>query len=78
MNHGIFFPPEMLGLLTEQISELKLVDENEEKIVPSGGFAFSADPVGRRNGRAPKSEMKEVLVRTKILKNFFEVVSILT
>jgi hypothetical protein len=40
MNHGIFLPPEMIGLLTDQISELKLKDENEERIVPSGGFAF--------------------------------------
>jgi hypothetical protein len=53
----------MLGLLSEQVSELKLVDENEERCLPSGGFAFNADPVGRRNGRAPKSDMKDVLVR---------------
>ena len=33
--------------------ELKLVDEYEEQCVPSGGFAFEADPVQRRNGRAP-------------------------
>jgi len=63
MNYGIFLSPEMLGLLPEQITELKLSDENEEKCVPSGGFAYQADPVGRRNGRAPKSDMKEVLVR---------------
>lgn len=35
------------------IQELKLVDEYEEQCVPSGGFAFTADPVQRRNGRAP-------------------------
>jgi hypothetical protein len=63
MNHGIFFPPEMLGLLPEQLAELKLTDANEERVVPSGGFAFNSDPLGRRNGRAPKTEMKEVLVR---------------
>jgi hypothetical protein len=71
MNHGIFLPPEMMGLLQEQIAELKLSDENEEKCVPSGGFAYQADPVGRRNGRAPKSDMKEVLVRNDIHCNFF-------
>ena len=27
--------------------ELKLVDEYEEQCVPSGGFAFQADPVQR-------------------------------
>ena len=37
----------------ESIQELKLVDEYEEQCVPSGGFAFQADPVQRRNGRAP-------------------------
>ena len=41
------------GLLADQIKELKLVDEFEEQCVPSGGFAFEADPVQRRNGRAP-------------------------
>ena len=35
------------------IQELKLVDEYEEQGVPRGGFAFQADPVQRRNGRAP-------------------------
>ena len=60
MNHGIFLPPEMLGLLPEQLAELKLTDENEERIVPSGGFAFQSDPLGSRNGRAPKSDMKQV------------------
>jgi hypothetical protein len=63
MNHGIFFPPEMIGLLSEQISELKLKDENGETCTPSGGFAFQADPLGRRNGRAPTADMKNVLVR---------------
>ncbi len=58
----------MLGLLSEQVSELKLVDENEERCLPSGGFAFNADPVGRRNGRAPKSDMKDVLVRRELPK----------
>ena len=67
MSHGIFFPPEMIGLLPEQISELKLTDENEERVVPSGGSAFQADPLGRRNGKAPKSDMKEVLVRIDYL-----------
>ena len=41
------------GLLADQIKELKLVDEFEEQCVPSGGFAYEADPVQRRNGRAP-------------------------
>jgi hypothetical protein len=53
--------PELAGLLPEQVKELKLVDEYEEQCVPSGGFAFEADPCQRRNGRAPNKAMKEVL-----------------
>jgi len=63
-KHGVVIKPELQGLLPEQIKELKLVDEYEEKCVPSGGFAYEADPVQRRNGRAPVKEMKEVLRKT--------------
>ena len=55
--------PDLAGLLPDQIKELKLVDEYEEQCVPSGGFAYEADPVQRRNGRAPTKAMKEVLAK---------------
>lgn len=54
-------PLEMIGLTDEQIEELKLVDTWAETCVPSGGFNFEKDPVGRRNGRQPLQAMQEVL-----------------
>ncbi|XP_054481538.1 cilia- and flagella-associated protein 298 [Anoplopoma fimbria] len=63
-DHGITLPPNMQGLTEEQIVELKLKDEWEDKCVPSGGPVFKQDEVGRRNGHAPNDKMKEVLMRT--------------
>ncbi|XP_054611102.1 cilia- and flagella-associated protein 298-like isoform X2 [Dunckerocampus dactyliophorus] len=63
-EHGITLPPNMQGLTDEQIVELKLKDEWEEKCVPSGGAVFKKDDVGRRNGQAPNDKMKEVLLKT--------------
>jgi len=62
-KHGVAIKPDLAGLLPDQIKELKLVDEYEEQCVPSGGFAYDADPVQRRNGRAPTKAMKEVLTK---------------
>jgi DNA-directed RNA polymerase subunit E'/Rpb7 len=50
-KHGITMPPNMQGLTDEQIVELKLKDEWEEKCEPSGGHVFCKDDIGRRNGR---------------------------
>ena len=52
-KHGVMIKPELQGLHPDQVKELKLVDEDEERCEPSGGFAYLADPVQRRNGRAP-------------------------
>ena len=60
-QHGVMIKPELQGLHPDQVKELKLVDEYEEQCIPSGGFAFSADPVQRRNGRAPVKDLKTVL-----------------
>lgn len=60
-KYGPLFPPEILGLAEEQVSELKLVDPYAEKCVPSGGWVYSRDPVGRRNGRQPQEKMQEIL-----------------
>lgn len=49
-DHGIALPPNMQGLTEEQIVELKLKDEWEDKCVPSGGPVFRKDEIGRRNG----------------------------
>lgn len=63
-DHGITLPPNMQGLTEDQIVELKLKDEWEEKCIPSGGPVLRKDEIGRRNGHAPNDKMKEVLMKT--------------
>ncbi|XP_072302047.1 cilia- and flagella-associated protein 298 [Eucyclogobius newberryi] len=63
-DHGITLPGNMQGLTEDQIVDLKLVDEWEEKCVPSGGPVLRKDEIGRRNGQAPNDKMKEVLMKT--------------
>ncbi|XP_069577222.1 cilia- and flagella-associated protein 298 [Brachyistius frenatus] len=63
-DHGVTLPPNMQGLTEEQIVELKLRDEWEDKCAPSGGPVFRRDEIGRRNGHAPNDKMKTVLTRT--------------
>merc|ERR1719384_1934890 len=63
-KHGVMIKPELQGLHPDQVKELKLVDEYEEQCIPSGGFAYAADPVQRRNGRAPVKDLKKVLNET--------------
>ncbi|CAH1119877.1 unnamed protein product [Phaedon cochleariae] len=60
-SHGTLFPPEILGLTEEQVEEMKLTDPWGEKCIPSGGFVFEKDPIGRRNGKRPKNSLQEVL-----------------
>ncbi|XP_065370128.1 cilia- and flagella-associated protein 298 [Calliphora vicina] len=60
-SHGTLLPPEIMGLTDEQVEELKLKDVWGEKCIPSGGFIFNKDPIGRRNGRQPKENMQQVL-----------------
>ena len=50
-QHGVMLPPNMIGLTSEQITDLKYKDEFEDICVPSGGYVIHTDPVGRRNGR---------------------------
>uniref|UniRef100_A0A8L0DV12 Cilia and flagella associated protein 298 n=1 Tax=Oncorhynchus mykiss TaxID=8022 RepID=A0A8L0DV12_ONCMY len=64
VDHGVTLPPNMQGLTDEQIVDLKLKDEWEERCVPSGGPEFNKDEIGRRNGHAPNQKMKEVLRNT--------------
>lgn len=63
-DHGTALPPNMQGLTDEQMVDLKLKDEWEERCVPSGGSEFKKDEIGRRNGHAPNAKMKEVLKKT--------------
>ncbi|KAB5543477.1 hypothetical protein PHYPO_G00079610 [Pangasianodon hypophthalmus] len=63
-DHGITLPPNMQGLTDDQITDLKLRDEWEDKCIPSGGAEFKKDELGRRNGHAPNEKMKNVLKKT--------------
>ncbi|XP_055064135.2 cilia- and flagella-associated protein 298 [Misgurnus anguillicaudatus] len=63
-DHGISLPPNMQGLTDDQIIELKLQDEWQERCIPSGGAEFRKDEIGRRNGHAPNEKMKDVLKKT--------------
>lgn len=63
-KHGIALPPDMVGLTEDQWEDLKLSDKQADVSVPSGGYEFSADPVGRRNGRAPKQNMQDLFSKT--------------
>lgn len=63
-DHGITLPPNMQGLTDDQITDLNLKDEWEEKCTPSGGAEFKKDEIGRRNGHAPNERMKTVLRKT--------------
>lgn len=49
-DHGVSLPPNMQGLTDDQVVELKLKDEWEERCIPSGGAEFKKDEIGRRNG----------------------------
>lgn len=64
IKHGTMLPPDMMGLTDEQVVELKLKDEWGEKCVPSGGWTFNADPIGRRNGHQPNEHMQQVITKT--------------
>ncbi|XP_042621193.1 cilia- and flagella-associated protein 298-like isoform X2 [Cyprinus carpio] len=63
-DHGVSLPLNMQGLTDDQIMELKLKDEWEDRCIPSGSAEFKKDELGRRNGPAPNEKMKEVLRKT--------------
>ncbi|XP_026274694.1 cilia- and flagella-associated protein 298 isoform X2 [Frankliniella occidentalis] len=63
-THGPMLPPNIIGLTDEQVTELKLVDEWADKCVPSGGWTFNKDDIGRRNGRQPNEKMQLILRKT--------------
>uniref|UniRef100_A0AAG5CUF9 Uncharacterized protein n=1 Tax=Anopheles atroparvus TaxID=41427 RepID=A0AAG5CUF9_ANOAO len=62
-KYGTMLPPDMLGLTDEQVDELHLVDEWADRCIPSGGWRFNRDPVGRRNGRQPQAKMGDILTK---------------
>jgi len=77
-KHGISLPPNMQGLTDEQVSELKLKDDWQQKCIPSGGIVQCKDEIGRRSGLAPLDNMQKVLndtieeAKQKVSKKHFE------
>lgn len=65
-DHGITLPPNMQGLTEEQIVELKLRDEWEDKCVPSGGPVFKTDEIGRRNGHGEPMTLDSQILQLNI------------
>ncbi|XP_064085897.1 cilia- and flagella-associated protein 298-like isoform X1 [Macrobrachium nipponense] len=63
-EHGPSLPPEMQGLTEDQIKDLELEDEWAEICIPSGGFSMNKDVCGKRNGRQPVENMREILHKT--------------
>ncbi|KAJ8877873.1 hypothetical protein PR048_022332 [Dryococelus australis] len=63
-KYGTLLPPNMMGLTDDQVHDLKLVDEWGETCLPSGGWTFNRDPMGRRNGRQPNEKMRDVIAKT--------------
>nr|CAH7739812.1 unnamed protein product [Callosobruchus chinensis] len=72
-KYGTLFPPEILGLTEEQVEELKLTDPWGDRCIPSGGYTYEKDPIGRRNGKQPKKAMQDVL--TNAIKEAKEMIS---
>ncbi len=68
-EHGVSMPPEMRGLLEQQIKELNLRDDEGDQCQPTGGSTYNRDELQRRTGKAPTHEMKQVLLKTKIEAN---------
>ncbi|XP_068086088.1 cilia- and flagella-associated protein 298 isoform X3 [Anabrus simplex] len=62
-EHGVMLPPNMQGLTEEQWEDLKLKDEWGERCIPSGGFVFNKDVMGRRNGRQPNEKMRDLIAK---------------
>jgi hypothetical protein len=62
-KQGVSLPANMQGLTDDQIRELKLVDDWAERCTPSGGYEEVVDPLGRRGGRAPLENMRQILER---------------
>lgn len=50
----------MQGLTEDQIQDLRLRDEWEDKSSPSGGYVETKDPLTKRNGRG-KMAVKDMV-----------------
>ncbi|XP_042913170.2 cilia- and flagella-associated protein 298-A-like [Parasteatoda tepidariorum] len=63
-KHGVSLPPQMQGLSSEQIKELKLEDSWRVKQLSSSDYILNSDSIGKRNGFAPTKRYAEILTKT--------------
>jgi len=63
-EHGVHLPANMIGLLPDQISELKLCEPDVQLTEPSQGFDTHPDPLQRRNGKRPTEAGRDILEKT--------------
>jgi len=63
-EHGVHLPANMIGLLPDQISELKLCEPDVQLTEPSQGFETDPDPLQRRNGKRPTEAGRDILEKT--------------
>ncbi|KAF8778756.1 Cilia- and flagella-associated protein 298 like protein [Argiope bruennichi] len=63
-KYGVSLPPNMQGLTAGQISEMVLKDEWAQKNLTPSDYVINHDPMGRRNGLAPKEKHAEILTKT--------------
>lgn len=63
-EHGVHLPANMIGLLPDQIAELKLSEPDVQLTEPSQGFETDPDPLQRRNGKRPTEAGRDILEKT--------------
>ncbi|OAF69360.1 hypothetical protein A3Q56_02900 [Intoshia linei] len=60
-DHGLTLPGNMQGLTDDQLIDLKLTDSYGDTNLPSGGYVFSQDDIGRRNGKGPLEKLQKMI-----------------
>ncbi|KAG8185650.1 hypothetical protein JTE90_008922 [Oedothorax gibbosus] len=63
-KYGVCLPPNMQGLASEQIVDLKLKDDWADKNLQTLDYKVNKDPIGRRNGLAPSEKYADILTKT--------------
>lgn len=62
-NYGIMCPSSATPMLNDENEDVITEDEYADNYVPVGGWACNKDPTGRRNGRQPKQDMQDVILK---------------
>lgn len=62
-NYGIMCPSSATPMLNDENEDVITEDEYADNYVPVGGWSCNKDPTGRRNGRQPKQDMQDVILK---------------